>query len=104
MLAKRSRLTTLQVKKVLTEGRSSRGRMLSVKFLQVPSAFRCGVVVSKKLAKTAVVRNQVRRTIYRALKGLTLPTSGHAILFVHVLPQKDATAVFTSEIKKLLHV
>ena len=92
------------VKKVLAEGRGRRGTLLSLKLQAAPGPFRCAVVVPKKVAQSAVMRNRVRRALYRALRGVSLPPSGHAILFVQALPKENALAAFTSELKTLLHV
>jgi ribonuclease P protein component len=104
MLPKHKRLTTEGVKEVLAKGKSRRGSVLSLKWLDTSSSFRCAVVVSKKLAKTAVRRNQLRRAAYQALGSSSLPRHGHAILFVQSIPAGDLAGVFSTEIKKLLHV
>ena len=104
MLAKTRRLRTAEVAEVLKKGRGRRGVVLSVKLLSTNSLFRCAVVVSKKTAKTAVVRNRLRRAVYRALQSASLPRTGHAILFVQSVPNADLTKVFASELKDLLHV
>jgi ribonuclease P protein component len=78
--------------------------MLSIKELASPGPFRCAVVISKKIAKTAVARNRARRALYRALKTTSLPRTGHAILFVQSVPRTDLSGVFASELKKLLNV
>ena len=104
MLAKTRRLRTAEVAEVLKKGRGRRGTTLSVKLLSTNSPFRCAVVVSKKTAKTAVVRNRLRRAVYRALQSTSLPRTGHAILFVQTVPTTDLSKVFASELTKLLHV
>lgn len=104
MLSKTRRLGVRGVQEVLLRGRGSRGTVLSVKTLATTSPFRCAVVISKKVAKTAVVRNKVRRAVYRALARTSLPHTGHAILFVQSVPADNLTDVFSSELKKLLHV
>jgi len=104
MLAKTRRLRSAEVKEVLARGRGRRGAVLSVKLLATPSPFRCAVVVSKKTATTAVLRNRLRRAVYRALQNTSLPRSGHAILFVQLAPKADLASVFSSELKKLLNV
>lgn len=104
MLPKRRRLSAAEVREVLARGRGRRGNTLSIKAFSTGGPFACAVVVSKKVAKSAVTRNRARRAVYRALAGATLPSLGHAILFVQVIPPKDATAVFAEEIKKLLNV
>jgi ribonuclease P protein component len=104
MLPRQKRLTTDEVKEVLAKGKSRRGSAVSLKWLDTESPFRCAVVVSKKLAKTAVKRNQLRRAAYLALGAASLPRRGHAILFVQSIPTDDMAKVFSTEIKKLLHV
>ena len=104
MLPKQKRLGSEGVKEVLAKGKSRRASSLSLKWLDTTGQFRCAVVVSKKLAKTAVKRNQLRRAVYQALKASSLPRHGHAILFVQSIPKDDLVGVFSTEIKKLLHV
>jgi ribonuclease P protein component len=104
MLRQNKRLSAALVREVLARGRGRKGEVLSVKVLPAFSPFRCAVVVSKKVAKTAVMRNKLRRSVYRALEGSSLPPSGYAILFVQVIPKDHMTKMFLLDIKKLLHV
>ena len=104
MLAKSRRLRAAEVREVLARGRGRRGQALSSKVLQTAEPFRCAVVVSKKIAKTAVQRNRLRRAVYRALAEASLPHTGHAILFVQSVPKTDLTRVFSTELTTLLHV
>lgn len=104
MLAKTRRLRTAEVAEVLARGRGKRGALLSLKLLSTSSPFKCAVVISKKVAKTAIVRNRVRRAVYRALHAASLPPTGHAILFVQSVPRADLTAVFSSELTQLFNV
>jgi len=104
MLAKTRRLRAAEVREVLARARGRGGDTLSVKLLPTTSSFRCAVVVSKKIARTAVLRNKVRRAVYRALANTSLPTTGHAILFVQAIPKENFTSVFSSDLKKLLNV
>ncbi len=55
----------------LRQGRGSRGRYVSVKWLPAQE-LRVGLVVSKKVGK-AVVRNRVRRRLREILRRLHLP-------------------------------
>lgn len=104
MLPKQKRLGTQAVKEVLARGKNRRAAHLSMKILTTTTPFRCAVVVSKKLAKTAVKRNKLRRAVYQALGAASLPSQGHAILFVQSIPEVSLVAAFSSEIKKLFHV
>ena len=65
------------VRAVYREGRVVRGAMMSIKYMDrgKKEGYRAAVVVSKKVHKSAVTRNRLRRRIYeiirRADKGLT---------------------------------
>lgn len=104
MLPKHTRLTTAEVKKVLDLGRGKRGPLLGIKMLPGSAGFKCAVVVSKKVAKSAVMRNRARRAVHEALRKTSLPSSGHAILFVQGLPKEKIQEAFTAELNKLLNV
>lgn len=72
MLKKQRRIPTSLAKRILT-GKSSgyHSRLFSLRRVFDPKEFtesRGGVVVSKKVAKTAVLRNSLRRRVYAALK------------------------------------
>ena len=88
MLAKRSRLTAVEVRAILEKGRSVRLGSLSAKYCTAKDA-RAAVVVSKKVAKTAVMRNRLRRAAYRTLQKTPL-SRVHAVFFLH-------TPVFNAE-------
>ncbi len=104
MLPKYSRLRAKEVAEVIARGKGKRGDFLSLKLANSDSPFRCAVVVSKKVSKSAVRRNKLRRAVYRALLATSLPSSGHAILFVQSSPMRISAASFIPDIKKLLHV
>lgn len=104
MLSKRRRLTSAEVRGVIARGRGRRGEVLSTKVLANEKPFRCAVIVSKKVARSAVKRNQLRRAVYGALERTPLPPTGHVILFVLSVPPEKTATVFALEIKKLLHV
>jgi ribonuclease P protein component len=52
------------------QGQTVRGRLLSLKFAQNPrrKTYRVAVVVSRKVNKSAVVRNRIRRRVYEAFR------------------------------------
>ncbi len=91
MLAKRRRLRAEEVREILAKGRSARLSGLSVKYLPAKDA-RAAVVVSKKTAKTAVMRNSLRRAAYRTLQKATLPRV-HAVLFIHTTTFEPETLI-----------
>lgn len=70
MLAKKNRFfgrTTLSP--VFRRGTLTRGRLVSVRYLSKPEGFRAAIIVSRKVSKSAVVRNRIRRRIYAVLEN-----------------------------------
>lgn len=61
------------------------------------------VVVPKSLAKKAVMRNRLRRALYRALAASTMVgLKGKAVCFVRVVPKDSLTPTFSEELTQLL--
>lgn len=56
---------------VYAHGRTVRGQTISLKFVfnQKRREFRCAVVVSRKIHKSAVSRNRLRRRIYEIVRA-----------------------------------
>jgi ribonuclease P protein component len=92
MLPKKQRLTAAEVRAILKSGTSARGSRVSAKYVKVPGS-KAAVVVSKKVAKTAVLRNRLRRMGYEALK-VSLPSGLHLVLFV-LSPEVQASDIAT---------
>ncbi len=92
MLAKAQRLTAAEVREILKSGRSARSGTLSAKYTESKRS-KAAVVVSKKVAKTAVVRNKLRRAAYAALSPV-LPARTNLVLFLHK-PVLDPAEVAT---------
>ncbi len=90
MLSKRLRLAAAEVREVIKTGRSARVGSISAKYV-VAQGFRAAVVVSTKVAKTAVKRNSLRRAAYAALAPL-LPKDRHVVFFLHQ-PAVDSDAL-----------
>jgi RNase P protein component len=80
MLPASRRLNAAQVREVLARGRILRSGNIAVKWIAAPS-FKAAAVVSKKVAKSAVARNTLRRAVYQALSPTKLPPV-HAAFFV----------------------
>lgn len=61
------------ITRVYRQGQAVRGAQISLKYLRNNRAdhFRVAVVVSRKVHKSAVVRNRIRRRIYEALRNMT---------------------------------
>lgn len=95
MLAQSHRFHGLSALRPLYKGgRIVRGRSLSMRYqLRKDDSYRAAVVVSKKVHKSAVVRNRIRRRIYEVLRtedqqlvrGLDLALYIYAVDFA-VLP------------------
>ncbi|OGC88153.1 hypothetical protein A3D70_02280 [Candidatus Adlerbacteria bacterium RIFCSPHIGHO2_02_FULL_54_18] len=81
MLPQRSRLSAAEVRVILKRGRSARSATLSAKYVPAVHS-RAAVVVSTKVAKSAVARNRLRRTCYDALRPL-LPPGKNVVFFLH---------------------
>ena len=81
MLSKTNRLSAFEVREIIKDGRSARTAALSAKF-KAGSGAKAAVVVSAKVAKTAVERNTLRRAAYLALRS-SLPSGVHAVFFLH---------------------
>lgn len=52
------------------QGKTIRGQQITLKFAanQRREVFRCAIVVSRKVSKSAVVRNRIRRRIYEIIR------------------------------------
>lgn len=71
MLAQRNRFHRRNhVKYVYSKGKSVRADAMTLKYLtgQKHAEYRAGVVVSKKVSKSAVKRNRIRRRIYEVIR------------------------------------
>lgn len=72
------------LKGVYRRGSVVRGQTISLKFEKKPNQknFRLAVVVSKKVHKSAVVRNRIRRRIYEIVRSQTaINLDGYDLVF-----------------------
>ena len=71
---------------VLAKGRTVRGRAMSLRYDEKQGGLKVAVVVSKKVAKSAVVRNRIRRRVYAVTKELIHPQEarGGYVFLVYV--------------------
>jgi ribonuclease P protein component len=85
MLKKRDRLTVEDIE-ALSKGTSVFSTLISLRYIKA-SKSKFAVSVSKKIAKTAVDRNRIRRRVYSMLDQITplLKESVHAML----MPKKE---------------
>ena len=80
MLRKEKRLTAREVRDILKRGRAVRGEGVAARYTEGTGG-KAAVVVSTKVARTAVVRNSLRRAAYRALQD-SLPPKAHVVFFI----------------------
>ena len=83
------------------QGQTVRGPLLSLKFVRNPrrSTYRVAVVVSRKVSKSAVVRNRIRRRVYEAFRAQAANVSGPYDLVFTVFSEQ-ITSIDSSELKK----
>lgn len=79
---------------MLKKGRPLRASNLTVKYIEGQGG-KAAVVVSKKIARTAVRRNAIRRSIYGALPR-PFPSGAHVVFLV-----QKSILDYTSDIKTI---
>ena len=79
------------------QGQTVRGRNVSLKFVRNSrrDTFRVAVVVGRKVSKSAVVRNRIRRRVYEALQAEAHSIRAPYDLLFTVFSDEIATAEFT---------
>lgn len=85
------------ITRVYRQGLAVRGTYMSLKYLRNHriSQFRAAVVVSRKVHKSAVVRNRIRRRLYEIIRELSPQISeAHDLVFV----------VYNEEIAQVEHL
>lgn len=96
------------LRRAYREGRVTRGPFFAVKCVENPrrSDYRLAVVVSRKVSKSAVVRNRIRRRLYEAVRQLQPAVEGPYDIVITVFndqlvdePQKNLEA----QLKRQLH-
>jgi ribonuclease P protein component len=95
---------SLQV--VYNRGQMVRGQFLGLKYLSNPRRqhFRQAVVVSRKVSKSAVVRNRIRRRLYEAIRLLSSQFGGVYDMVLLVYDEALAelpAARLTAEVEKI---
>ncbi|MCA9329148.1 ribonuclease P protein component [Candidatus Saccharibacteria bacterium] len=89
---------------VYAKGRSTHSSLLSIRYAVNAHRknYRCAVVVSKKVNKSAVIRNRIRRRIYEQLRIRSDLQQKNIDLVVTVRSDKIATLP-TEELQKLIN-
>ena len=81
MLPRSQRLSVEQFATVMKEGRANHSSLFLVRALVTADHTRISVTISSKIAKTAVLRNRIRRKLYEAIKPLYSGVKEH----IHVV-------------------
>lgn len=88
---------------VYQHGKTIRGQLVSLRYLANPrrDSYRLAVVVSKKVSKSALVRNRIRRRLYEAVRvrEAEIETAYDMVLTVFHEQLKDVPA---KEIEQLV--
>jgi ribonuclease P protein component len=75
------------LRSVYQRGQTARGQLVSLKHAQRGSnrPYRVAVVVSRKVSKSAVVRNRIRRRLYEAVRmtGSAIPPGSDLVFTVY---------------------
>jgi ribonuclease P protein component len=74
-----------KIDSVYRRGQTLRGSLLNLKYVPGSNGrpFRAAIVVSKKVSKSAVVRNRIRRRIYELVREFdTSPLVGSELVFI----------------------
>ena len=99
MLKKSSRLSTEQVSCVMEKGKSVHSTFFTVRFLNKQKSAGFAAIVSKKVAKTAVSRNFIRRKIYEALHVGAM-TKKNKDNWIAILAKKDVATFNLKDLTK----
>ena len=88
---------------VYRKGQTVRGPLMSVKFIKNPKRkqYRLAVVVSKKVHKSAVVRNRIRRRLYEAVRLLEDQIVEPYDIVITVF-HENAASIPSDELKKMV--
>lgn len=81
---------------VLTRGQTVRGQLVSLRYARNDrqQSYRAAVVVSRKVSKSAVVRNRIRRRVYEIVRRTADQITG---------PYDLVFSVYGEEVAKLRH-
>lgn len=89
---------------VYKRGQTVRAPLVSLKYIlnQRRKAYRVAVVVSRKVSKSAVVRNRIRRRIYEAVREVHSDiTAAYDLVFI--VYGEDLAHIQASALRKAVH-
>ncbi len=94
----------------MRRGSFVRGRFMTARVLRAAAeksvggddTIRAAAVVSKKVAKTAVVRNRARRALYSAVASIGTPTPLRIVFVVNTLPNEAYERAFAADAASII--
>ncbi len=91
MLPKNNRLKKEEVAEILKKGRVLSSPFFRVKYIASGKETKASGVVSKKISKSAVKRNALRRKIYNVVSSQLEGIKGFSmVIFLQKTPEKDS--------------
>lgn len=101
MLPSSKRLTIPLFKQVMDKGKLFHSMLWSAKIAKTAGESRFSVAVSKKVAKSAVDRNKIRRRTYSALRSLypRISPGFHGVVMVKAPIAKSTLAAISKELE-----
>lgn len=89
---------------VYRNGQTVRGPIMSIKYAKNDkrSSYRAAVVVSKKVDKSAVARNRIRRRIYETLRSFELQIKEPYDIVLTVF-NEELASLSPTDLSKMLH-
>lgn len=108
MLASQYKLNSVEFKKVFNMGKKIHTDNYMVIYLSGQKTFKCATVVSKKHAKTAIMRNHKRRQIFNSVAVLrnNKPESLPDIWMIVIIKKKSLSIGYTqilTELQQVIH-
>ncbi len=102
MFPKEKRLNTALFKEVMTSGKAFHSSFFTLKVLKKDSKSLFSVSVSKKVAKSAVLRNKIRRRIYSVIRSIENKIKdGFYIILIAKEPTKTDFEIIKEEVNNI---
>jgi ribonuclease P protein component len=101
MLPRKQRISTQLFKDIIQKGSAFHAPLFSIRIKKTLNNSRFGVSVPKKVAKTAVLRNKIRRRVYSALKVININNQHDVIFIAKIGIEKLKQIELSQEINKI---
>ncbi len=103
MLPRKKRLTTELFDQIMSSGRIFNSPLFTLRAIKTKEKSRFSVVASKKIFKTAVLRNKIRRRVYAQIEKLSPRIQGgfNGIFLAKQIVEKSSPEAISSELENL---